>query len=90
MFLEFVGIIIPFLSLLLFIAFYLLRKFLVRVPMDTNMPALQLDSGSDWDNNTDGEYVDQVMKKLIKWLTPFYLLWFTFHWMLVTHKDNIN
>lgn len=90
MFLEFVGIIIPFLSLLLFIAFYLLHKFLAMVPMDTNMPALQLDSGSDWDNNTDGEYVDQVMKKLIKWLTPFYLLWFTFHWKLVTHKDNIN
>lgn len=58
MFLKFVGIIMSFPYLLLFIAFYLLHKFLATVPMDTNTPALELDSVSDLDNNTDGEYID--------------------------------
>ena len=79
MFLELVGIVIPFPSLLVFIAFYLLHKFSAAVPMDTNMPALELDSGRDLDNNTGVEYIDQVMKEMLKWLTLFHLLWFTFH-----------
>lgn len=58
MFLKFVGIIMPFPYLLLFIAFYLLHKFLATAPTDTNTPALELDSVSDLDNNTDGEYID--------------------------------